>query len=79
MFNKREDFFLNNSSSSIGINLTQVKTLMEKLMMLGLKKWKKTRHHRSNHSRSRGETRNSNNKRNKSKSTERIVLSPRNN
>ena len=48
--------------------------------MLGLKKGKKSKiTNRGNRSRSRSETRNSNNRRDKSKNTERIVLPPSNN
>ena len=60
-----------------------MKTLIEKGTMLGLEKGKRTRHppNTGNHSRSRSrsETRNSNNKRDEKKSTERTVLSPKSN
>ena len=82
IFNKKENFFLNNSSSEyrnkpnrdVNANRTSDNAWFEK------RKENKTPN-RSNHSRSRSrsESRNSNNRRDKSKSTERIVLPPRNN
>ena len=69
-------------AQSIEINRTEIKTLVEKGMMLGLEKRNENRRpNRGNHSRSRSrsETRNSNNRRDKSKSTERVLLPPRNN
>ena len=44
IFNKKEDFFLNNSSSEYRNKPNRVKTLIEKEMMLGLKRGKKTGH-----------------------------------
>lgn len=43
IFNKKKDFSSIIQAQNIGINLTETKTLIEKRMMLGLKKEKKTR------------------------------------
>ena len=82
IFNKKENFFLNNSSSEYRNKPNRVENTNRKRddALFEKKKENKTPN-RSNHSRSRSrsESRNSNNRRDKSKSTERIVLPPRNN
>ena len=67
---RRKTFSSIIQAQSIEINPTEIKTLVEKGMMLGLEKRNENRRpNRGNHSRSRSrsETRNSNNRRDKSK------------
>ena len=82
IFNKKEDFFLNSSSSEYRNKPNRDENANTKRDMLGLKYRKKNKtSNRGNHSksRSRSETRNNNNRRDQSKSTERIALPPKGN
>ena len=82
IFNKRGDFFLNNSSSEYQNKPNRDENSNRKRDDAWFEKRKENkRPNRGNHSRSRSrsETRNSNNRQDKSKSTERIVLPPKSN
>ena len=80
IFNKKKDFFINNSSSEYRNKPNRDENANRKMDNAWFEKRKESKTpNRGNRSRSRSETRNSNNRRDKSKSTEKTVLPPRNN